>query len=110
VYPVSCPDLSSCVNPDTSALSQVTRLTCLVEARINPAGVGLQVAQNQCEGLLLADSTRSRMPASRILIRPQTNVGNRRPRVNPGPAPDDTSQRGTAWRLGTTAARRVIDV
>ena len=47
------------------------------------------------EGPFVADGTRSRMSASRIVIRPQTNVGNRRPRVKPEPAPDDNSQRGT---------------
>ncbi len=44
--------------------------------------------------------------ASNDAIRPPTNVGHRRPRVKPGPAPDDTSQRGTEWRLGTTARSR----
>jgi len=68
-----------------------------------PARVGVSVCSHRP---LLADSTRSRMSASSILIRPQTNVGNRHPRVNPEPSPDDNSQRGTRWRLGTTARSR----
>lgn len=56
--------------------------------------------------LLLADSTRSRMSASRIVTRPQTNVGSRRPRVKLGPAPDHTNQRGTRRRPGKTARSR----
>ena len=57
-----------------------------------PRGFCIPVARKR---RLLADSTRSRTSASRILIRPQTNVGNRRPSVNPEAALDENSQRGT---------------